>query len=132
RSTTLSALRWRTGSLNATRTGPASDAGVVMSADGGPRSVNDAVTDRGWSRVTVHTARSSPVQSPLQAPNSLAASGVATRETLVPAGKAEEQLLVHVMRAGVVLTVPPPGPATVIDSRYPNVAVTVLLPSVVT
>ena len=94
--------------------------------------MNDAVTDRGWSRVTVHTARSSPVQSPLQAPNSLAASGVATRETLVPAGTAEEQLLVHVMPAGVVLTVPPPGPATVIESGYPNVAVTVLLPSVVT
>ena len=94
--------------------------------------MNDAVTDRGWSRVTVHTAGSSPMQSPLHSPNSLAASGVAVSETLEPAGKAWEQLLVHVMPAGVVLTLPPPGPATVVDSGYPNIAVTVLLPSVVT
>ena len=110
---------------------------LQVPTDGTPKSLA-ALLDRldrhavPVERVTVQTAGSSPIQSPLHSPNSLAASGVAVSETLEPAGKAWEQLLVHVMPAGVVLTLPPPGPATVVDSGYPNIAVTVLLPSVVT
>src|SRR5205809_1074436 len=36
------------------------------------------------------------------------------------------------MPAGLVLTLPPPGPAAVTDSGYPNVAATAFRPSVVT
>ena len=46
------------------------------------------LVNQGTLRVTVHTAGSSPMQSPLHSPNSLAASGVALSETLEPAGNA--------------------------------------------
>ena len=75
---------------------------------------------------------SNPTQSPLHVSNSLAPSGVAVSETLEPAGKTREQVLAHEMPAGDELTIPPPGPAAEADSGYPNVAVTVFLPSVVT